>query len=64
MTCPLQPFKPQLYPKTNSSHWSPFISFKNWLREFIDQSSAHQVIISLILEAVSLDHVLTLLGEN
>ena len=28
-----QPFKLQ-YPLTNSSNWSPYISLKNWLREF------------------------------
>ena len=28
------PFKPQ-YPNTNSPDWSPYISLKNWLREFV-----------------------------
>ena len=32
-------FKPQ-YSHTNSSYWSPYISWKNWLREF-DRRSNH-----------------------
>ena len=29
-----QPFKPE-YTNTNSPDWSPYISLKNWLREFV-----------------------------
>ena len=59
-----QPFKPQ-YPNTNSPDWSPCISVKNWLREFVCWSKLFlSVLISLIFTTFSLDDVLIMLRES
>ena len=60
----VNPFKSQ-YQHTNSPNWSPYISFKNQLREFNNRSryflfGDHL----LILITVSLDNYWILLGEN
>ena len=57
-------WKPQ-YPNTNSPDWSPCISVKNWLREFVCWSKLFpSVIILLILTRFSLDDVLIMLRED
>ena len=58
------PFKSQ-YPHTNSPNWSPYISLKNYLREFGKRSNIFLfVIILLILIDFAHDSLWILLGEN
>ena len=59
-----QPFKSQ-YPHTNSPNWSPYISLKNYLREFGKRSNIFLfVIILLILIDFAHDSLWISLGEN
>ena len=58
------PFKPQ-YPHTNSPNWSPYISLKNELREFVKRSR-HFYLGDHFINShnLSVDNVQILLGEN
>ena len=53
------------YPHTNSPNWSPYISLKNYLREFGKRSNIFLfVIILLILIDFAHDSLWISLGEN
>ena len=53
------------YPLTNSPNWSPYISLKNYSREFGKRSNIFLfVIILLILIDFAHDSLWILLGEN
>ena len=61
----LNPLSPNWYTHTNSPQWSPYISFKNFLREFNKWSRHFSLaIILLILITLSLDNMRIWLGEN